>query len=198
MNKDVSIVRVDTRPYRKIAQESWGLTDEQMKGKHVHHRVAISEGGTNDPSNLYVCSPSFHRWGWHNGERWIEWAVKGAIKTHEEKDERGKSVNASKGGKIGVKKTNAKRDELGRSVQGVKNAERINSEKDHLGRSVNAVKGANKNHMEKTEDGKSVNAVKMASQRWKSTLDGFISNASGVAKHNRANGWDPNARVRVS
>lgn len=60
-------MKVDTRPYRKIAQENWGLSDEQMKGMHVHHRVPVSEGGTNDPSNLYVCSPSFHAWVWHGG-----------------------------------------------------------------------------------------------------------------------------------
>jgi hypothetical protein len=63
--KDGSIVWVDPRPYRKIAQENWGLSDEQMKGMHVHHRIPVSEGGTNDPSNLYVCSPSFHAWVWH-------------------------------------------------------------------------------------------------------------------------------------
>jgi len=72
-----AIVKVDKRPYRKIAQENWGLTDDQMRGKHVHHRIHVSDGGTNDPSNLYVCSPSMHRWGWHDGEEWIEWANKG-------------------------------------------------------------------------------------------------------------------------
>ena len=67
MRKDLSIVLVDKRHYRKIAQDNWGLTDEQMKGMHVHHRVPRSKGGTNDASNLYVCSPSFHANVWHNG-----------------------------------------------------------------------------------------------------------------------------------
>ena len=80
MDKNVSIVEVDKRHYRVIARENWGLTREQMKGKHVHHRIPVSRGGTNDPSNLYVCSPGFHRWGWHNGEEWIEWAEKGGKK----------------------------------------------------------------------------------------------------------------------
>jgi hypothetical protein len=66
--KNRSIVKVDTRPYRKIAQENWNLTDEQMKGMHVHHRIPVSKGGTNDPSNLYVCSPSFHANIWHGGK----------------------------------------------------------------------------------------------------------------------------------
>ncbi len=77
MEKSLSIVLVDKRHYRKIAQDNWGLTNEQMKGMHVHHFFATAKGGTNDPSNLYVCSPSMHRWGWHSGEEWIEWANKG-------------------------------------------------------------------------------------------------------------------------
>lgn len=72
-----SLVVVDKRPYRKIAQENWGLTDEQMKGMHVHHRIPVSQGGTNDPSNLYVCSPYYHKYVWHNGEEWIDWASTG-------------------------------------------------------------------------------------------------------------------------
>ena len=65
MNKEVSIVKVDLRSYRKIAQENWGLTDEQMKGMHVHHRVPTCKGGSNDPCNLYVCSASYHQRVWH-------------------------------------------------------------------------------------------------------------------------------------
>ena len=61
------IIKVDDRPYRTIAQENWGLTDEQMIGMHVHHRLPKKLGGTNDPSNLYVCSPWFHFHVWHKG-----------------------------------------------------------------------------------------------------------------------------------
>lgn len=35
------------------------------------------------------------------------------------------------------------------------------------------------------------------SQRWKSTVDGYVSSAPLVAKHNKANGWDPDARIRI-
>ena len=59
------IVLIPGGNYRKIAQRNWGLTDEQMKGMHVHHRIPRSKGGTNDPSNLYVCSPWFHYAVWH-------------------------------------------------------------------------------------------------------------------------------------
>ena len=77
MNKDLSIVCVDKRRYRKIAQENRGLSKQQMKGMHVHHRIPLSKGGTNDPSNLYVCSPQFHAWVWHNQGHYIENALKG-------------------------------------------------------------------------------------------------------------------------
>ena len=68
MKKEVSIVKVDRRSYRKIAQDNWGLTNEQMVGKHVHHRIHRRNGGGNDPSNLYVCSPWFHDNVWHKGD----------------------------------------------------------------------------------------------------------------------------------
>ena len=36
-----------------------------------------------------------------------------------------------------------------------------------------------------------------SSQRWRSTVDGFVSLAAGVARHNIKRGWDPLARERV-
>lgn len=86
MKKELSIVRVDTRHYRTIAQENWGLTKEQMKGKHVHHRIAVSDGGTNDPSNLYVCGPWFHKNVWHAEDSFrnlVQYAVEGGYKAYE-------------------------------------------------------------------------------------------------------------------
>lgn len=71
MDKNVSLVRIDKRHHRVIAQENWGLTDEQMKGMHVHHRVPRSKGGTNDPCNLFVCSPSFHAYVWHSEDSYL-------------------------------------------------------------------------------------------------------------------------------
>jgi hypothetical protein len=68
MDKNVSIVLVDPRHYRKIARDNWGLTNEQMRGMHVHHRIRRCDGGTNDPSNLYVCSEWFHDNIWHAEE----------------------------------------------------------------------------------------------------------------------------------
>ena len=79
-------------------------------------------------------------------------------------------------------------------------------EKDENGKSKRAVemqKKANEIiHARKDENGKSVlsvmNARIMNSQVWVSTLDGFRGNAGNVAQHNRRNGWDPKAKVKVS
>jgi hypothetical protein len=38
----------------------------------------------------------------------------------------------------------------------------------------------------------------MNKQIWESTMDGFRSHSGGVASHNKANGWDPAARIRIS
>jgi hypothetical protein len=76
MDRNVSLTYFPpTKDYRKVAQISWGLTDEQMEGKHVHHHPLVSEGGRNIPEHLYVCSPSLHAHGWHNGEYFIEQAT---------------------------------------------------------------------------------------------------------------------------
>ena len=175
MEKNVSIVKVDKRHYRVIAQENWGLTKGQMKGMHVHHRIPRSKGGTNDASNLFVCSPSFHRWVWHNGEEFIEWATKGGReggnRVHEEKDEEGRSIHAVKA----AEKMNAEKDEMGRSVSGVKAAAKLHSKKDDQGRSVNAVRfgseGAKVVHLEKDEKGRSKHAVKAATTTHKQKDD---------------------------
>ena len=78
----------------------------------------------------------------------------------------------------------------------------VHAEKDETGKSLLGLKCAAVTHAEKDENGKSVNAVKGAavtnSQRWQSTVDGFISTAGNVSKHNQANGWPGNARVRLS
>jgi len=33
---------------------------------------------------------------------------------------------------------------------------------------------------------------------WVSTIDGYTGNPGVVARHNKLNGWDPNARIRIS
>jgi hypothetical protein len=61
MDKEVSIVlSVERKNYRKLAQEWYGLTDEQMKDCDVHHNPARHEGGRNIPEHLFVYHETLH------------------------------------------------------------------------------------------------------------------------------------------
>jgi hypothetical protein len=125
-----------------------------------------------------------------------------SLKLHREKDEKGRSKLAVKAAKESVKKLHEEKDERGKSKNAVKGSKKAHEEKNEEGKSKHAVMVGNKIHEEKTEKGKSKHGIKVAeimnNQVWKSTIDGFISNAGVVAQHNRKNGWDPNARVKVS
>lgn len=247
MDKKVSIVlSVERHNYRKLAQEWYGLSDEQMAGMDVHHNPARHEGGRNIPEHLYVYHSTLHA-AVHDGE-FVLWAreggKKGAEKTHEWKNEEGKSIVAV----TMNQKTHAEKNEQGKSIHGIKSSQRLNKEKNEEGKSVNAIKGAKKVHEERDEFGRSVftlkhtekmnerlhsekdqngnskHAVKngkkvltalrekdpdhqskagrrgaeeMHKQVWESTIDGFRSGPGPVANHNKANGWNPSARVRI-
>jgi hypothetical protein len=95
-------------------------------------------------------------------------------KLHEDKNEEGKSLHS-----LNLHK---EKDENGKSLHALEMNKKLNEEKDDNGKSVNAVKGSEKTN----------------AQIWESTIDGFRGNAGNVSRHNRANGWDPNARIRIS
>ena len=193
MEKCLSIVlSSDVKNYRKVAQVHWGLTDAQMKGKHVHHHPAVSEGGRNVPEHLYVCSPSMHAHGWHNGEYFIEQAAIGAAKgarkgglavPHEARVRGGmtqghKSLeegtglfapgsvtkeSCAEGGRVGGKKR-AEQMHAERDEQGRSLwTLKMHEEKDEHGRSLLGLRSAAKAHAKKDDRGKSVTGVKAAS-----------------------------------
>ena len=111
-------------------------------------------------------------------------------KAHKEKNEEGKSVNAIKA----AKKAHEEKDELGRSLHNMK----MHQQLDKYGRSSLAVKMSEKANAKKDELGRSLTIMKTVSQVWESTVDGFRSTPGGVTNHNKARGWDPNARVRIA
>lgn len=124
--------------------------------------------------------------------------VKNAERLHAEKDEDGKSLNAKKAGKA----AHTEKDEDGKSVNGRKISKLAHAKKDEFGRSVLAMQNVAKLNKDKDERGKSIapakGAQKTLSQVWESTVDGYRSNPGGVATHNKANGWDPDARIQIS
>ena len=120
---------------------------------------------------------------WDTYEKYAkEHAIVAAKKSNKEKDENGKSAGAARGGKKGGKKIHEKKNESGKSLQGIENAKRLNAQKDENGKSLQGIE----------------NAKRMLSQVWESTVDGFRSTPGAVAQYNRARGWDPAARVKVS
>jgi hypothetical protein len=209
----------------ELLRLSWGyygkMSSETLKKTHAEHRVGNKssiglKNGRRNAAKLNAEKDEFGRSA--NAMKCHE--VKDefgrslhALRLHEEKDEFGRSVRAMKT----IRKVHEKKDEFGRSVRGVKAAEKMHAEKDEFGRSVNAIKAGKKTHEEKDELGRSVNGVRAAgrmnsekdefgrsvtamktnTQVWESTIDGFRSHSGGVALHNKANGWDPGARIRV-
>lgn len=207
MEKHLSIVKLETRHHRIVAQENWGLTDEQMRGRHVHHRIAVSQGGTNDPSNLYVCSPSMHRWGWHQGDRGFgEWAHEGYHKAVEMGRHEGwghvpKETLVENG-----RRTSAKLMAEKRGIHGATPEQRSAWNK------VNGSKGchaAGRSTLEKgvglfgmTEAEKDARNRKGASVinsiQWMCLETGHISTSGPLTKWQRKRNIDPTRRVRLT
>jgi hypothetical protein len=183
-NKVSIILSTERSSYRKVAQEWYGLTDEQMIDMDVHHNPPRHEGGRNIPEHLFVYHKTLH--AAVHGDEFVLWARKGAekanaekdelgrsvaaMKSHAEKDELGKSILAVRRGKKGAKKLNAKKDEFGRSLMAVKGASCAHAEKDKYGRSKTAVKAAEGMNSKKDEFGRSLASLKGAASlhatRW--------------------------------
>jgi hypothetical protein len=90
MDKEVSIVlSVERKNYRKLAQEWYGLTDEQMVDMDVHHNPSRHKGGRNIPEHLFVYHNTLHHAV--HGYEYILWARKGSPSV--------KNRNSAPGGK---------------------------------------------------------------------------------------------------
>jgi len=76
MKKEVSIVLSPEEPnHRKLAQEWYGLTSEQMVDMDVHHNPPRSQGGRNIPEHLFVYHKTLHT-AVHDDD-FVQWARKG-------------------------------------------------------------------------------------------------------------------------
>jgi len=205
VEKHLSIVKLETRPHRVVAQENWGLTDEQMKGMEVHHQVPVSEGGTNDPSNLFVCSPSMHRWGWHDGDRGFgEWAHQG-----------GAAMRAKNLGWAFVpketliengRKTSKKLMSEKRGIHGASHEQRSAWNKENGAKGCHA---AGRSTFEKgvglfamSDEAKDARNKKGASvingTQWMCLETGYLSTSGPLTKWQRKRGIDPLRRVRLT
>lgn len=173
MKKEVSIVLSRERKnHRKLAQEWFGLTDEQMVGMDVHHNPPRHQGGRNIPEHLFVYHETLHaaihedlfvlsaRKGGFAGGR------KGGLSLHQEKDEEGKSIYAKQLGRAAHKD----KDETGKSLHNLRLNTILHANKNPEGKSAIALKAAAATHKVKDNEGKSKAAVKAgkttSSQKW--------------------------------
>jgi hypothetical protein len=217
MEKHLSIVKVDKRPYRTIAQDNWNLTKEQMKGMHVHHRISVSDGGTNDASNLYVCTGEYHDTVWHGGEGgFIALASEGGKKGAKNQPRKAKVKGGRKAAELGVgahtpgmaSEGGKKSAELGVGVHAPGMASKGRKKSAELGIGVHAPGMASKGGTKSAELGVGVHAPGKrseggkisGSQRWQNTDPNYpphLSTAAGLSHWQRARGIDTSLRQRV-
>jgi len=185
MKKEVSIVLSRERKnHRKLAQEWFGLTDEQMVGMDVHHNPPRHKGGRNIPEHLFVLHATLH--AAVHGDDFTKWARKGALSV--------KNRNSGPGGRAScalMKETQtglfdpAHRE---RQREGARKAGRIRAERmrkegfSGLGASFEAAQAAGR---------------KAAAQKWRCLVTGHITSAGSLARFQRARGIDTSLRERV-
>ena len=177
------LVLMPNKPYRKIAQENWDLSDDQMKGMHVHHRIPRSKGGTDAPENLYVCSPSFHQEIWHNGRyrqivKASDAAVSGGLTNvlihQENKTGYFSAESRKKSGKArSLSGSCAKAGKKGGSISG---------------------KLHSKEHM--SEMGKE-GAKSLHSQKWQCLATGYVTSAGGLSRYQNKRSIPTSKRKRI-
>jgi general stress protein YciG len=125
---------------------------------------------------------------------------KGSAVTNAEKDEFGRSVHAVRTlvpfWETATPEQRSERSRRAGAAAAVSMALEQKTERGRKGGLALAESMTPEQRTERTERSRK-NGVIVASQVWESTVDGFKGNAGNVAKHNRANGWDPEAKCRV-
>jgi len=203
MKKEVSIVfSPSCSNYRKLAQKHYGLSDDQMKGMHVHHNPPRYMGGRNIPEHLYVYSPEMHD-AVHGGNGFTLASSEGGKRGGKIG---GKSRNKNKeacrrGGLKGGKTTGAKAQKEGIGFFGLSMEERrMNSRK--AGRIAaetgQILRAATPESRAKggAVAGKK-NHIYLNKILWRCTVSGKISTAAGLTHIQRAIGIEKTNRERV-
>jgi len=200
MKREVSIVLSrERRNYRKLAQEWFGLTDEQMVGMDVHHNPPRHQGGRNIPEHLFVYHETLH--ASVHGNDFTKWARHNGV-SREQASEWGKN-----GGKIGgklqpreVKVRNGLRaKKLGLGIHAPGEARRGGLAGGRNGGLETMRRGVGVFSLSPEEQTKrSQKAGKTtSSQKWRCPITGHISNAGALARFQKARGIDTSLRERV-
>ena len=203
MNNDVSIVI--SRPvhnYRKLAQEWYGLTDEQMIGRHVHHNPPRHKGGQNVPEHLYVYSPEIHD-EVHGGNGFTAACSEGGkVGGKIGGKARNKNIEACKrGGQRGGRVTGAKAQTEGIGFFGLTEAERRENSRKGGQRAVETGQLQSVVTPESIRKGGQIagkqNSHHINKVLWRCTVCGAISTAAGLTHIQRAKGIDKSNREKV-
>jgi hypothetical protein len=146
-----------------------------MKGMHVHHRLPQSQGGTHDPSNLYVCSPSFHAYAWHGEDSFLPLVE-----------------NCTKAGKIGGKTQRRRNVESGHLAI-------ICLKGGHVAGKINGRKNVESGHWEaiRTPESRAKGGKVTNSQKWKCLVTNYISTPGPLSRYQKARGIDTSLREQV-
>jgi hypothetical protein len=103
---------------------------------------------------------------------------------HSDRDDSGKSINAS----INAKKGHEVKNEEGKSVHAIRMVQSVHRAKNEEGKSIQAVKLGKITHLLKNEEGKSIRAIEMVQKaNEKKTEDGRSFNAVNAAKRRHLN-----------
>ena len=225
MDKQVSIVLSrENKNYRRLAQSHYGLTDDQMKGKHVHHNPPRFLGGRDIPEHLYVYSLENHTYV--HDDDFVSFASEGGRvggssntplqqSTRRENGTKNiKSWNSSprskesqvKGGKSTVERGLAihnpkfkESEEFKRvlSNQGKNQVPRLQSDPRRKEWNTRGGKSNTKAQKESRRKSGEENSKIVNSQKWECTVTGYISTAGGLSAYQRSRGIDTSNRRRV-
>jgi len=190
MKRELSIVLSrEVKNYRKLAQRSLGLTDEQMEGMDVHHNPPRSQGGRNIPEHLFVLHSTLHA-AVHDHD-FVLWARKGGLLGGQHRNPNGGKISCQKmkESQTGLFDPKLKpfRSEW-TSRAGKARAQQClrNQDFSGLGASFEAASEAGKKGQEKTN-----------LQRWKCLITGHISTSGPLTNFQRKRGIDTSLRERL-
>jgi hypothetical protein len=200
MKKEVSIVLTrEVKNYRKLAQDWYGLSNDQMAEMDVHHNPPRHEGGRNIPEHLFVYHHTLH--SAVHGDDFTKWARNNGV-SKKQASEWGK-IGGVTGGKLQPKEVKVNNGKKARDLKLGFHAPGAAQ----LGGLTGGRNGGLESHrrkvgafaMSKEEQSKRSKKAgrTTSSQRWMCLVTGHISNAGGLTCFQKVRGIDTSLRERL-
>ena len=155
--------------------------------------AAQVESGRNSVKN----KTGIHSPGYDRGSGGRTGGKVGGKKTHEEKDENGKSLHGTRCADV----LHSNKTTDGKSVVAVESMNKLHAKRTNEGKSAHALRCLEKIHSVKDESGKSVVGVKLAkntnSQKWMCLTTGHVSNPGSLSRYQQKRGLSTGPENRV-